>query len=365
MTHLSSIIHHLESFAPLAYQESYDNSGLVVGDPGDEITGALLCVDVTMPVIEEAVKEGLNLIISHHPVIFSPLKQLTGKDTTQKIILEAVRNRIAIYCAHTNMDNVDEGVNRIICDKLGLINTAILQPQKNILYKLVTYVPLSHADALRNALFEAGAGHIGNYDMCSFNAEGKGTFRAGEGADPYSGEIGRLHFEDEVRMETIFPLHHKNAVVKALVKAHPYEEVAYDIYSLENSFNRVGSGMTGELAEPVSESVMLNRIKDTFKCTMVRHSRLLDKPVKKLAVCGGSGSFLIPAAIASGAQLFVTGEIKYHQFFEAEDKIVVADTGHYESEQFTIEIFYEILKKNLPTFAVRFSRINTSPIYYL
>jgi dinuclear metal center YbgI/SA1388 family protein len=365
MTMLSSIIHHIESVAPLAYQESYDNSGLVVGEPSDEITGALLCVDVTLAVIEEAFKEGLNLIISHHPVIFNPLKQLTGKNTTQKIILEAVRNRIAIYCAHTNMDNVDEGVNKMICNKLGLINTAILQPQKNILFKLVTYVPLSHADAVRNALFDAGAGQIGNYDMCSFNAEGKGTFRAGEGADPFSGEIGKLHFENEIKLETIFPLHSKNAVLKALIKAHPYEEVAYDIFALENSFNRVGSGMTGELPEPVSEAGILNHIKNIFSCQVIRHSRLLDKPVKKVAVCGGSGSFLIPAAIASGAQLFLTGEIKYHQFFDAEDKIVVADTGHYESEQFTIEIFYEILKKNLPTFAVRFSRINTSPIYYL
>jgi dinuclear metal center YbgI/SA1388 family protein len=362
---LSEIISVIESFAPPAYQENYDNSGLATGEPGMEITGALLCIDVTLPVIEEAVQLGANLILSHHPVIFNPIKQLTGKNLAERILLESIRKNIAIYSAHTNLDNMITGVNHKICEKLGLLNTAVLVPLQHGLNKLVTFVPKSHADTVRTALFSAGAGHIGNYDSCSFNVEGKGSFRGQEGTSPFVGEVGKHHFEEEVRIETIFPSVITSVLVKALLKAHPYEEVAYDIYPLENQFTRVGSGMIGELEQHMDETDFLQHAKEVFHCQVIRHSKLLGKPLKKIAVCGGSGSFLIPAALSLGADMFLTGEVKYHQFFDASDKIIIADIGHYESEQYTIEIFYDILTKNLSNFAVHFSHINTNPIYYL
>lgn len=355
----------LEAEMPVGYQEDYDNSGLTVGDPESTITGILLCIDVTPGVVDEAVKEGCNLILSHHPAIFNPVKRLTGKTSAETVIINAIRNNIALYAAHTNADNLINGVNNTLCRKLGLENTKILAPQQNSLCKLVTYVPVAHADAVRSALFEAGAGHIGRYDSCSFQAAGKGSFRALEGAIPFAGEVGQLHFEDELRIETVFPRPVQSAVIQALMAAHPYEEVAYDIFAMENVNEMAGSGMTGELAEPVDEEIFLEKVKKTLGCQIVRHSRLLQKPVRKVALCGGSGSFLMDAARRSGASLFLTADVKYHQFFEADDNIVIADIGHYESEQFTIEIFYDILRKKLPNFAIRFSHINTNPINYL
>ncbi len=362
---LSKIITTIENIAPAAYQESYDNAGLVTGHGNMEISGILVCLDVTLPVIDEAIRINANLIVSHHPVIFSPLKKITGSSVTEKIVIRAIQNNIALYSAHTNLDNVITGVNKIICDKLGLVNTRILVPRSNILRKLVTFVPFSHTDTVRRALFNAGAGQIGKYDSCSYNLEGKGTFRAGEDASPFTGEIGELHFENETRIETIFPIHLKNNIVKALLDVHPYEEVAFDIYPVENDLNTVGSGMIGELENEKAEEALLADIKKKFNCKVVRYSKLRIKPIKKVAVCGGSGSFLIRDAIRAGADLFLTGEIKYHQFFDAGDQIVVADIGHFESEQFTIHLIYDILIKNFPNFAIRFSQINTSPIYYL
>ncbi|MBN2814617.1 MAG: Nif3-like dinuclear metal center hexameric protein [Bacteroidales bacterium] len=355
----------LEAAIPVGYQEDYDNSGLSVGDPESTITGILLCIDVTPGVVDEAVKEGCNLILSHHPAIFNPVKKLTGKTVTETVIINAIRNNIALYAAHTNADNLINGVNSTLCSKLGLENTRILVPQQNSLCKLITYVPVAHADVVRSALFEAGAGHIGRYDSCSFQSTGKGSFRALEGAKPFTGKVGQLHFEDELRIETVFPRARQSAVIRALIAAHPYEEVAYDIISLENVNEMAGSGMTGELTEPTDEETFLQKVKSVLGCRVIRHSRLLQKPVRKVALCGGSGSFLIDAAIRSGATMFLTADIKYHQFFEAEDHLVIADIGHYESEQFTIEIFYDILRKNLPNFAIRFSHINTNPINYL
>jgi dinuclear metal center YbgI/SA1388 family protein len=362
---LFEILREIEFIAPLAYQENYDNSGLATGDREMDIEKVLLCVDVTIPVLDEAIALGANLIISHHPVIFSPLKQLTGANTAEKILIRAIRHQIAIYSAHTNLDNVISGVNQRICQKLGIQHTKVLVPAAGYLKKLVTFVPPDHADAVRTALFEAGAGNIGKYDSCSFNTTGKGTFKAGEGTSPYKGEIGKLHHEEEIRIETIFPSVYKNRIVHALLKVHPYEEVAYDIYPLDNTFDLAGSGMIGELDHETDAPAFLGLVKDTFSCPAVRHSKFLNKPVKRIAVCGGSGAFLIPLAISAGADMFITGEIKYHQFFDAEDQLIVADIGHYESEQFTIEIFYDILIKKLPNFAIHFSRIKTSPIYYI
>jgi dinuclear metal center YbgI/SA1388 family protein len=362
---LKEIISAFESFAPVAFQEDYDNSGLTVGDPDMEISAVLLCIDITLEVIEEALRKGANLVISHHPVLFKPLSKITGKTATEKILLLSIRQNIALFCAHTNLDNILQGVNHKICLKLGIQKPEILRPQKDSLKKLVTYVPVKYADAVRQALFEAGAGHIGNYDACSFNVNGEGTFCAQEGAVPFIGEMGKLHTEKETRIETIFPAIFKPQIIQALLKVHPYEEAAYDIFPIDNTFRQVGSGIIGELSTPEDENDFLNQVKATFGCTMLRHSQLLNRPVKRIAVCGGSGAFLIPAAISAGADVFLTGEIKYHQFFDAENRIVVTDIGHYESEQFTIEIFYDILIKKIPNFAIHFSSIKTSPIYYL
>jgi len=362
---LKEIISVFDEIVPIAYQEDYDNSGLTVGNSDMDVSAALLCIDVTVAVVEEALRLGANLVISHHPVLFNPLKRITGKNYTEKIILLAIRNNIAIYCAHTNLDNIFSGVNNKICQKLGIQNVKILTPLQNSLKKLITYVPKAHADAVRSALFNAGAGHIGKYDACSFSTEGKGSFRAQEGTMPFVGETGKLHVEEEIRIETVFPALFKSRVIEALLETHPYEEVAYDIYPLENNYEQVGSGMIGELNDPVNETEFLSYVKAIFGCKVMRHSRFLNKPVKKIAVCGGSGSFLIPRAILAGADLFITGEIKYHQFFDAENQILLVDMGHYESEQFTIEIFYDILIKKIPNFAIHFSSINTSPIYYL
>jgi len=362
---LDEIIAVFESVIPLSYQENYDNSGLIIGQSDKEITSALLCIDVTEAILDEAIQLGANLIISHHPVIFNPLKRLTGSNYTERIVFSAVRNDIALYCAHTNIDNLHDGVNHKICTKLHLHHVKVLSPVRDELRKLVTFVPVKHADQVRSALFSAGTGHIGNYDSCSFNVEGLGSFRASPGTKPFTGEIGKLHFERETRIETVFPKNKQAQVVSALLNAHPYEEVAYDIYPLENTFEYVGQGMVGELKEPIDERTFLKYVKKTFNCRILRHSKLLNKPFRKVAVCGGCGPFLIQKAISSGADLFITGDMKYHQYFDADGKIVIADIGHYESEQFTTEIFYEVLTKKLPNFAIHFSRINSNPINYL
>lgn len=361
---LSEIISVIESFAPLAYQESYDNAGLVTGDPSGDIKKALITVDITEEVIDEAVNAGAELIISHHPVIFNELKKITGSTYTERIIIKAIKKDLAIYSAHTNLDNVKEGVNLKICQKLGLTNLRILSPVKGELKKLVTFVPLDHADNVRMALFSAGAGQIGEYEQCSYNLEGLGTFKGSEYTNPYTGEKGKLHFEKETRIETIFPKAIESKVISALITAHPYEEVAYDIYPLDNYYDRVGMGMTGELEKETDEISFLGKIKSVFNTKVIKHSKLRNKNIKRVAVCGGSGSRLIKDAIQAQADIFISGDIKYHQFFETSGKIVIADIGHYESEQFTKEIFYELLKKKLPKFALHLSEYNTNPIKY-
>lgn len=361
---LKEITDHLESIAPLAYQESYDNAGLICGSHDMEISAALICLDSTEAVLDEAIAAGCNLVIAHHPIVFSGLKKFNGKNYVERVIIKAIQNNIAIYAAHTNLDNVSDGVNAKIAEKLGLKNCRILVPQKDKLKRLITFCPQEKADEVRNAMFKAGAGQIGNYDECSFNSMGTGTFRAGENADPYVGRPGERHEEKEVKIETILPAHLESRVISAMIKAHPYEEVAYDLIPLSNVHKEVGSGMIGEIGE-TEEMDFLKGLKSAMKAESVRFTALKGKKVRKVAVCGGSGSFLLPAAIRAGADVFVTADFKYHQFFDAEDQIVIADIGHYESEQYTRELFYEILKKKFRTFALHLSKINTNPINYL
>ncbi len=364
MIPLKEITGTLERLAPLSFQESYDNAGLQVGDPGMEVTGVLITLDVTEEVLAEAERLGFNLVVSHHPVIFGGLKSVTGRSAAERIVARAIRQGIALYSAHTNLDAVTGGVNSMMAARLGLVSQRILAPMEGALRKLVVFVPHDHLDAVRTAIFEAGGGVIGAYDSCSFNLEGKGTFRGGEGSDPFVGTPGELHQEPETRVETVVPAHLSARVVRAMIAAHPYEEVAYDLYPLENRFEQAGMGMVGELEHPMDEEVFMGFVKDRFGVKVIRHSALLGKAVKKVALCGGAGSFLLGKAKASGADVFLTGDFKYHQFFEADGRLVVMDIGHYESEQFTRELIYDLLTKNFPKFAIRLSETTTNPIKY-
>ncbi len=361
---VKEIITCLETFAPPEYQESYDNAGLQTGDPEQEVSGALVCIDVTPEVLQEAVRTGAGLILSHHPVIFGGLKKLTGSTPAERVIMEAVRREISIYSAHTNLDAVHRGVSFRMAEKLGIKKPKVLAPVRGYLRKLVFFVPSDHAAGVRDAIFEAGAGHIGEYDMCSFNAPGNGTFRGGEGSDPFVGEKGKMHTEPELRVETVFPKEREARILRALLGAHPYEEVAYDVYPLENEYDLAGMGAFGEIKKPLEEKEFLDLLKDRFGVPVIRHSKFLDKPVKTVALCGGSGSQLIQRALAGGADAFVTGDIRYHPFFDADGKILLADIGHYESERFTCEIIYDLLKKKFPKFAVRLTQVNTNPVNY-
>jgi len=361
---IKDITNFLEDLAPLKLQESYDNAGLILGDKNAEVSAALVTLDVTEAIVDEAIKRKAGLIIAHHPIVFSGLKKITGKNYVERTLIKAIKHDVAIYAAHTNLDSITGGVNGKICEKLGLENCKILQPAGGMLKKLVTFVPVDHANKVREAVFAAGAGQIGNYDSCSFNAHGQGTFRGSDTTNPFIGKKGEQHYENEIRVETIFPDYLQEKVINALVQAHPYEEVAYDIYSLDNKFDQIGAGMIGTLPKEKSETAFLRQLKKTFNTKIIRHTALLDKKVKKIAVCGGSGSFLLNQAIASGADFFVTGDFKYHQFFDAENKIVIADIGHFESEQFTKELFYELLTKKFPKFAIHLSEVNSNPVFY-
>ncbi|MBQ3190814.1 MAG: Nif3-like dinuclear metal center hexameric protein [Bacteroides sp] len=362
---IKEIVSALERFAPLPLQDGFDNAGLQVGLTEAEATGALLCLDVTEAVVDEAVTLGYNLIISHHPLIFKGYKSITGRDYIERCIMKAISNGITIYSAHTNLDNAPGGVNFKIAQKIGLKNVRILAPKEECLIKLVTFVPVEQAEEVRKALFEAGCGCIGNYDSCSYNLQGEGTFRALEGAHPFCGNVGKMHTETEVRIETVLPAFRKSAVVKALLATHPYEEPAFDLYPLKNSWNQVGSGVVGELEEPETELEFLKRIKKLFEVGCVKHSRLTGRLIQKVALCGGAGAFLAPQAVACGADIFLTGEIKYHDYFSHEDQVLLAEIGHYESEQYTKEIFYSIIREMFPGLEVQVTRVNTNPIKYL
>lgn len=362
---IKEVIQTIEQLAPLPLQESYDNSGLQVGDANREVTGILLCIDVTEDVIEEAVSLGCNLVISHHPIAFRPFKSLTGKNYVERCMIQAIRNDIALYAAHTNLDNARGGVNYKLAEMLELQNVKILQPLENALLKFVTTVPLQHAESVRNALFNAGAGYIGNYDSCSYNLSGEGTFRAKEGANPHIGEIDRLHFEPEVRIETVIPVMKKEEVLRALLAVHPYEEPVFDFYPIANNWPQHGSGVVGVLPEPMPEQEFLYLLKDIFNLPTIQHTKLQGKEIRDVALCGGAGAFLIPKAIAYGADAFITGEAKYNDFFDVEGRILLTVVGHYESEICTKEIFFDLISRKFPTFALHKSAFDANPVKYL
>lgn len=361
---VSDVVKVLEGFAPLQYQESYDNCGLQIGRLSDPVTATLLTLDVTEQVVDEALVLGANFILSHHPLIFGGVKSLTGKTDAERAIIKAIQNNISIYASHTCIDNHFRGVSYKMAEKLGLTNIQPLQAQAGQLFKLVTFIPTDYLETVRTAIFEAGAGHIGDYDCCSYSVSGEGTFRASENANPFVGEKGTLHTEPEKRFETIFPKHLEKKVIQALLKAHPYEEVAFDIYPVTNKNPLSGAGAIGEVQSLMEEETFLEKIKEVFAAPCVRHTRLLGKPIKKVAMCGGSGSFMLSGAMAQNADIFISADFKYHQFMDAENKIIIADIGHYESEQYILEVFYELLSKNFSKFANYFTKVNTNPINY-
>jgi dinuclear metal center YbgI/SA1388 family protein len=365
LSHLTSF---LESWAPISLQESYDNCGLLVGAKNQEISKALICLDVTEEVVQEAINHKCELIIAHHPVIFGGIKKLNGNNATERILIAALNNNIGIYAIHTNLDNTFSGVNSEICARIGIKNPEILEPKKGLLRKLVTFCPEDgngSAETVRQALWDAGAGHIGNYDACSFNMEGTGTFRAQKGADPYIGKIGELTRQQEIRIEIIYPVYKEHEILERLISTHPYEEVAYDIHALENTLDTTGAGMIGTLEQEMDETEFLQHLKNVMQTRCIRYSPLRNKKVRKVAVCGGAGSFLLKQAISRGADVLVTGDFKYHQFFDAEGRIVIADIGHYESEQFTIELIFDRISEKFPNFALLKTRVNTNPVNYI
>jgi len=361
---IKQITTYLEELAPISLQESYDNCGLIIGSKDTELKGILISLDTTEAVVEEAIKLNCNLIISHHPIVFNGIKKINGNNYVERTVIKAIENKVAIYAIHTNLDNIFEGVNNKICRKLNLKNLKILLPKNQLLKKLVTFVPNDFVDKVRKSILEAGAGTIGNYDFCSFNIKGYGTFRALENANPFVGKTNEIHNEDEVRLETIFPSYLTTKIIKSLTESHPYEEVAFDIYPIENSISTIGSGMTGELEEEITEIEFLETLKTIFNLKIIKHTQFLNKKIKKISVCGGSGSFLLKNAINANSDVFITADMNYHNFFDAENKILIADIGHYESEFYTKELIFELLNKKFANFAIQISTVNTNPIKY-
>ena len=361
---INEIFAALEHIAPPALQEDYDNAGLITGNKAWDCTGIIISLDATETVVQEAIDKQCNLIVAHHPIVFKGLKKITGKNYVEQTIITAIKNDIAIYAIHTNLDNVPDGVNGKIADMLGLVNRQILSPKSNLLQKLAVFVPVSGSAKLLNALFAAGAGDIGHYSECSFSTEGTGSFKAGKNAQPVLGNKGERHLEPETKLEVIFPHWLHNKIVAAMKASHPYEEVAYDIYNLANSYQHTGSGLVGELEEALKEKELLATLKELFHIPAIKHTALLGKRVKRLALCGGAGSFLTGAAIAAGADMYITADIKYHEFFDAGNQLVLADIGHYESEQYTIDLLFDILRQKFPNFAVLKTGMNTNPVSY-
>jgi dinuclear metal center YbgI/SA1388 family protein len=364
MYRIAEIIKTLQTLAPLALQEGYDNAGLLTGNPNMPLTRALITLDCTEAVVAEAINKGCNLIIAHHPIVFKGLKKLNGSNYVERTIIAAIKNDIAIYAIHTNLDNIFGGVSFKMATLLGLKEVQVLQPKKNLLQKLTVFVPLQHTDMVLAALNQAGAGQIGNYADCSFTVTGQGRFKPETNAEPFIGRPGQLEEVSENRIEVIFPFYLGQAIIQAMREAHPYQEIAYYLQNLENEWQQAGSGAIGELPELQNETDFLKTIKTTFNAGCVKYTALRGKEIKKVALCGGSGSFLLPDALKAGADIFITSDFKYHEFFDAEGRIIIADIGHFESEQFTIDLLFDNLSKKFPNIAVR-SEIETNPVKYL
>ena len=338
--------------------------GLLVGTYNTEVTGILVTLDTIESVVDEAIAKKCNLIVSFHPIIFNGLKKINDNSYVERVVTKAIKNNIAIYSMHTALDNVKEGVSGKMAEILDLKNCQILVSKANTIKKLTTYVPLKDAERVRTTLFEASAGNIGNYDNCSFNVAGKGTFKANENANPTIGLKGQLHTENETQINVTFQSHLEANILKTLFEVHPYDEVAYEITGLFNKNQKIGMGVVGTLEAPIKATKFLNILAKKFNAKGIRHSKLSDKNISKVAVLGGSGSFAIDAAKRAKADVYVTADLKYHDFFKAENKVLLVDIGHFESEQFTKNLIVDYLTKKFLNFAIILSETNTNPITY-
>lgn len=365
MTRVTDIVAAFHAVAPFDYQESYDNSGLICGDPKMEVKGVLVALDCIESIVDEAIATGANVIVAHHPILFSGIKRLTGANYVERTLIKAIENKIALIAVHTNLDNYRYGVNHIVANKIGLINQQILCPKAAILRKLIINIPATHTAAMREALGHAGFGSIGAYTNCSFTASGEGRFQPTESALPFIGKANELAVVAEDKIELIIQEHELNAAVSLMKAVHPYEEVAYDIVPLMNKNTAIGSGMVGDLPDEISVMTFLEDIKHKFGCGTIRYTIPTKKTIKRVAVCGGSGSFLLQDAIRAKADVFITSDFKYHEFFDADGHILIADIGHFESEQYTSEWIMTFLMKKFSTFAVRLTKLSTNPINYL
>ena len=361
---IKEIINFLETIAPPSLQEDYDNAGLLTCSNSMACTGILICLDCTEAIVQEAIDRRCNLVVTHHPIIFKGLKKINGNNYVERTIIKAIKNDIAIYAIHTNLDNVLPGVNGKIAELLGLQNVRILSPKKQLLKKLVVFSPQANSQKVTDALFIAGAGDIGNYSECSFSTTGIGTFTPGENSNPQTGQLGKRETLNEIKIEVIYPEWLEHNILKAMKDNHPYEEVAHDIYTLDNFYQNTGSGIIADLAEPIDEKDLLKNVAATFKVAAIKHTALLDKKCKKIAICGGAGSFLTPVAKACGADVYITSDVKYHEFFDADGQILLLDIGHFESEQFTIDLLFELLSNKFPNFALLKTGVNTNPVQY-
>lgn len=361
---LAAIINALEQLAPPVYQESYDNSGLQLGDPVMPVTGILVSLDITEAVVEEAKQKGCNVVVAHHPLLFNGIKRLTPDNWIARTLLKAAAAGIALYAIHTNLDNMLHGVNHAIADQLQLKNRRILSPKGAVLFKLITFVPQKAAEALLTALFEAGAGQIGKYDQASFSSPGMGTFRPLAGAQPTIGSLGKRETVAETKLELLIAQDKVGQVMRVLLSEHPYEEVAYDLIPLHNKHQEIGAGLLGELPEPMFVADFLQLLKNRFGGGL-RYTNPPQKSVQQIALCGGSGSFLLERALAEKADVFVTADFKYHQFFDADNRLMIADLGHFESEQFTIPLLANYLSEKFTNFATQTTEIRTNPVNYL
>lgn len=361
---IKEITSFLETIAPPSLQEDYDNAGLLTGNEHTICKGALISLDCTEAIVQEAIDKNCNLIIAHHPIIFKGLKKINGKNYIERTVILAIKNDISIFAIHTNLDNVLHGVSYKMAEKIGLQNIQILAPKNNLLQKLIVFSPEENAAKLTEALHAAGAGNIGNYSNCSFTSTGIGSFKPGINANPQKGEKDIIDFSEENKIEVIFPIWLQSNILKAMKANHPYEEVAYEVLNLVNIYQEAGSGVMGNLGIPVSETSFLRTLSQVFKVPVVKHTNFSGKMIQKVALCGGSGSFLINTAKAAGVDVYVTADVKYHEFFDAENQLLLADIGHYESEQYTIELLFEVLTNKFLNFALLKSGTNTNPVQY-
>lgn len=362
MIQIKEILGHLDTLAPFKYTESFDNTGLLIGDSNQSVTKALICLDVTDQVIDQAIAEGYDLIIAFHPLIFKGLKSIGTQDRVGRCVTRLIRHDIALIAIHTNLDKSMQGVNQMISQKIGLDAMRFLMPEQTM-SKLVTYVPHAHVDVVRESLIQAGAGQIGEYGGCSFSSLGEGTFIPSKNSNPYVGEKEKMHREAEARLEMLVPHHLKSKAVQSLLAAHPYEEVAYDLYPVEVGGSIAGMGMVGELAKPMSPKAFLSHLQTVFGTPNIRYSAY-NKQIQTVAVLGGSGAFALGAAMGCGADALVTADLKYHDFFIPQEQLMLIDIGHFESEQFTLQILKDYLSKKIINFAFDLTSVNTNPVCY-